>query len=170
MLLRRDKSFAIFWYVLVCNMWSSWYIMVVDMLTLCALLHSMCDWKAIQMNMQHRNLCFMSLNRAKMPHKQPKTFVRWKVQLITVQLSDGSGNFAWVARNIMIRYCVVSLKPWIPRLCFKPIEVNPARGTQKVAGELSIWQSRVVCLLRNTSKNHWSCPIVPHVNKILLNF
>ena len=52
------KIFAMIWYVLVCGM----YIMrlkqfkllnVVSALTCCALLHSVCNLKATQMNMQH---------------------------------------------------------------------------------------------------------------------
>ena len=55
-------------------------IMVVGVLTCCALLHSKNDLKATQINVQHRNLCFISLHWATMLRKEVKIFVVPKVK------------------------------------------------------------------------------------------
>ena len=47
------------------------------------------------------------------------------------------------------------------------VEVNPVISTQRVSGEFGILQSSVVHHFHDYSK---SCPIVPHVTKILQNF
>ena len=62
-----NKSLSIFWYLLVCGVYITWLkqlklwkvpavvgsILAIGALILCALLHSMCDLKATQMNMQY---------------------------------------------------------------------------------------------------------------------
>ena len=85
-------------------------IVVLSALTHCALLHFICDLKTTQMNVQHIPIWILML------WKQPKTFVVRKemVQLITVLEPDCSKNFPWVARILMIRQDLLSLRPWIP--------------------------------------------------------
>ena len=56
------KSFAIFSCVQVCGMYTTMTkavvdnIVLIDVLTHCALLHSVCDLKAVQVNIQQSNL------------------------------------------------------------------------------------------------------------------
>ena len=75
LLLGGIKRVAIFWCVLVCGVYIIWpnqfkpwkvptvvgSIVVVGALTCCALLHSMCDLKVTQMNMQHSIICDLML-------------------------------------------------------------------------------------------------------------
>ena len=76
------KSFAIFWHMLVYDMYITWLkqfklwkvptvvgsIVVVGVLTHCALLHSMCDLKFTQMNMQHSLIWELMLYKYKLSH------------------------------------------------------------------------------------------------------
>ena len=84
-------------------------ILVVGMLTCCALLHSMCELKAAQLNMQHiiisrTSILWVPTGLITPPQKQPKPFVVQKVKgyLIHCKVIRWSRNFALVARNLIL--------------------------------------------------------------------
>ena len=84
--------------------------MIVGVLTHGALLHSVFDLKAAQMNMQFCPIWELMLYK----FKQPKIFVVQKVKMV------GPKNFTWVTKTSSIRQDQVGLKLWILRPCSKP--------------------------------------------------
>ena len=73
-ILSRDKSLPIIWYILVCGVYNYGHtivssIVVVGALTRCALLHSMYDLKAAQMDLQYSLIHKLILNKFKLSHK-----------------------------------------------------------------------------------------------------
>ena len=125
-IIRWVKRFEIFCYMLVCGMrlkqFKLWKvlavvgsIMVVDVLTCHALLRSICDLKAAQMNMQHsliwEIMCFeLELNHCTMEATTNICCVKkWKHSWY--QKPNSSRSFAWITRILTIRQGQVGQKP-----------------------------------------------------------
>ena len=159
--------------IVICN------IVVVNVLTLCALLHSMNDFKAIQMTMQRswirefmlyefklgdniaeatKNICFSK-------GKNQRTVSRW-----LKKFCSGCKNFEDPARS-------VRPKPAESKVVLQAIEVypasfivtNPTSCPQRVSGELAISQSSVVRQFHGLNKSIQYRRIELYVNKILGN-
>ena len=92
--------------------------MVVGALTLCALLHSVCDFKYAYMNKQHSLIWKLMLYEFQLANNDMEAsknifLQKVKVQSIREQQPNSWRKFAWVARTSTFR--PVGLKPWISR-------------------------------------------------------
>ena len=131
-------------------------IMLVGALTHCALLHSVCDLKAVQTNVHH------SLLRE----------LLYEFELIHYAAAEASRNICcakgestvdhgivtwWFKKflldnkNLTIRQCLVGLKRGIPELCSL---LSPVSSTRRASCELSISQSSVDLLSSQAPQKH----------------
>ena len=140
-------------------------IVVVGVLTCCALLYSMCDLKTARFNVQ----CCL-IRKHVIRWKQPKPFVvrKVKVQLITVEQPHGPRNSTWVARTLTINKSQVGQKPWILRPCTKP-QRQSWQVTLKEYHASTAFPSSVLFVTFMVLRI-CSCQIEPHIIKILQNF
>ena len=179
--LKGVKSFAIFWYMLVCGTYIMWpkqfklwerldmdgSFMKIGALTHRTLFHSMYDLIAAQMIVQCNLIQELILYKSKLghitPQRQPKTFVLWKVEeQLFKKFCLGCKNLDNKATEMP--YTMDS------KAILQAIEANPVSSTQRVSGKLRISQSSVVHHLHDLSKSIWSCWIMLHISKILQTF
>ena len=116
-----ESSFVIFWYVLVCDAYITWSkqfklwevpfvvgsIVIVGALTCCALLHSLCDLKDMQMNVQYSIIWEIMLYEFKLCHKAAEatkniSYAKGQGAIDYRNQKFGSRNFTQVARIFMM--------------------------------------------------------------------
>ena len=154
------KSFAIFWCILICNMYITWMklwkvytivdsIEVFGVLTCCALLHSMYDLKAAQMNMQCSLIWELMLHKFELGHnasEAAKSFY-WTKGERTV---DNSTVTRWFKKFCLYYYNLRNQarssrpKTMDSKAVLQAIETDLMSNTWRVSGELSISQSSMV--------------------------
>ena len=128
--------------------------MVVCVLTFCALLHSMCDLKAPQMNVQHSLIQELLLYEFKLGHNTAEATKN-------IYCMNGEGivdhstvtrwlkKFYLCSKNIDDQARSGRLKTVHSEAMFQAIEANSMSNIRRISCDFSISQSTVVCHLHN---------------------
>ena len=128
---------------------------------MCALLHSMPNFKAAQMNMQYSLIQELILYEFELGHNSAETtkYICCAEAEHTVDQSTiarGFKKFSQVARISTIRQGQVGQNPGFQG-CAANYKNNSVSSTWRVSGVLSILQTNVVHHLHNLSKSIQSC-------------
>ena len=147
-------------------------IVVVDALTRYSLLHSVCDLKIAQTNVQS---CLINALQSEFGQnaaeatkniccaKDEGAVDHWTATKVFKKFRSSRKNFDHQTKSA--RHKNVDSEAVL-----QAIKTNPASSTRREFGELDILQSVVVCFFHNHGKNIQNCRIVHYVTKILQNF
>ena len=149
-------------------------IIVVCAKTHCALLHTVCNLKAVHVNMQFKRIQEFILYTFKLGHNGAKVTksICWAKDEGTADHSTVTSWFKKICsgyKNLNNQLRSGRPKTIDSKAMLQIIDANPTNKTWRVSGEHSISQSSVVCDLHDVGKNIQSYWIVPHVVKILQN-
>ena len=144
--------------ILVCasNVGSS---VVIGVLTLCIFLHSMCDLKTTQMNMQHSIIQGLMLYEFKLGHNTAKATknihsVKAEVAVDHSTIVRWFKKFHLGCKNFSNQASSGRPKTMNSKAVSHVIMGNLESSTWRVSGEFSISQSSVVCHLHGQGKKH----------------
>ena len=139
-------------------------IVVVSTLTRCVLLHSVCNFKAVQMDVQRCLIRELILYEFELDHNASAEEIKniWRVK-------EENAVIRWLKkfrssctnRNNQTRS--VKPKSMDPEAVLPTIEANLTSCIRRVSGELGISEPSVIRHFHDLGKSIRSCWIVPHV-------
>ena len=137
----------------------------------CALLHSMYDLKAVQMNL----IWELLLDKFELGHntaEAPKNIccVKGEGAIDHISVTRWFKKFYLGCKDLDDQAMSGRPKTMEFKAMLKAVEANPTSNTPRVSRKLRISQSSMINQLHDLSKSIWSCWIVPHIIKILQNF
>ena len=146
-------------------------IIVVSMLTCCALLHSIFDLKAAQKNVQHSLIWEHMLYKFKLGHNAMEATknifcAKGESAVDCSTVTRSLKKFSGSCNNLDNQVRLNRPKTMDSKAVFQVREGNLASSFWRVSGELVIPQSSVVCHLYKLSKSIQNCCIVSHIIKI----
>ena len=150
-------------------------IAVVGVVIHCPLLHSICDLKAVQMNLQCSLIWELMLYEFEQGHdtmevtkniccmKSESPVVHRRVTRWFKKFCSGCNNLDSHAKS-------GRSKTMDSEAMISATEANPASHSWRVASKLGITHSSVVYYVEDLGRSIHSWQIVPHITKILQNF
>ena len=177
-MLRWVKSFAIFWHMLVCKTYvlvEADSIVLVGTLTCCALLHSVWNLKAAQINVQHCLLQEFMLYKSELSHNTTEAtkniyHTKGVVAVYHSTVFKWFKKFHFGYKNFGNQARSGRPKAMDSEAVLQARETNLTSTTWRVSGKLAISLFSVIHHLHNVDKILQNIQIVFHVTKIFQNF
>ena len=150
-------------------------IVVVGILTQCALLHFVCDLKASKMNIQHSLIQGLMLYEFKVGHNiitatKKICFVKSKGLVEHRTVTRWFKKFHSGCKNLNNQAMSGRYKIMESKTVLQALEANPVSSIWRISGEFGISQSSVVHKILNLGKSILSFQIEHHIAKISQNF
>ena len=169
--------------ILVCGMYITWpkqfrswlvSTVVGSIVRFCALLHSVCYLKAVQMNVQCSLKQELMLYEFKLDHNAleatRKNCVKSEDAVDHGTVTRWVKKFCSSRKNLNEQARSDRPKTIESDAVFHAIQANLVSSTRRVSGVFGISKSNMVHHPNNIGKNIRSCQIIPHVSKTLQNF